>query len=200
MSQAVTVVGLTGGIGSGKSSAGRAFSELGVRVTDADQIAREVVEPGTEALARIRDHFGAGILQADGHLNRAALRAIIFASPEQKQFLEQLLHPIIRQTLMNRLAESHPCSYQILESPLLLETDQRALVDKVIVVDVSPQTQLERACLRDGNSEVQIRAIMASQMTREQRLAQADYVLDNEGLPAQLIQQVNALHQQLINT
>lgn len=192
------VIGLTGGIGSGKSSAAAHFSALGIRVTDADQVARQVVLPGSPALRAIADHFGEALIQSDGQLDRAALRAIVFADAAEKHFLEDLLHPLIRTTIVETLAQPHEQPYQILESPLLLETDQQALVDAVILVDVSPDTQIARASRRDNNTKAQVEAIMASQMSRADKLALADFVLDNEGKPEQLKQQVEALHLKLL--
>lgn len=189
------ILGLTGGIGSGKSSAGECFRALGIRVTDADQAARQVVQPGSQALQAIEAHFGSEVILPNGHLDRAALRAIIFADANEKQFLERLLHPLIREHIVNTLAEPHNQPYQILESPLLLETDQRALVTAVIVVDVNTETQIARASKRDNSDKAQIESIIASQMPRAEKLALADFVLDNEGSPAQLQQQVSALHQ-----
>ncbi|AFV00703.1 dephospho-CoA kinase [Simiduia agarivorans] len=192
------VIGLTGGIGSGKSSAAAHFRALGIRVTDADQVARQVVQPGSPALQAIADHFGEALIQSDGQLDRAALRAIVFADTAEKHFLETLLHPLIRTTIAETLAQAHDQPYQLLESPLLLETDQKALVDAVILVDVSPDTQIARASRRDNNTKAQVEAIMASQMSRADKLALADFVLDNEGKPEQLKQQVEALHLKLL--
>jgi dephospho-CoA kinase len=181
------VVGLTGGIGSGKSAVGNCFRELGINVVDADQMARRVVEPGTPALAAIANHFGEGIVLADGSLNRAALRKRIFADSDAKAWLEQLLHPLIRELTRTEL-ESSQSPYAILESPLLIEMGQNATVNRVLVVDVPEEVQVARACARDDNSETQIRAIIASQIGRQDRLAAADDVIDNtcplEELPA----------------
>ncbi|MGD9661451.1 MAG: dephospho-CoA kinase [Porticoccaceae bacterium] len=181
------VVGLTGGIGSGKSAVGNCFRELGINVVDADQMARRVVEPGTPALAAIADHFGEGIVLADGSLNRAALRKRIFADSDAKAWLEQLLHPLIRELTRTEL-ECSQSPYAILESPLLIEMGQNATVNRVLVVDVPEEIQVARACARDDNSETQIRAIIASQIGRQDRLAAADDVIDNtcplEELPA----------------
>lgn len=188
------VVGLTGGIGSGKSAVGQCFRDLGIKVVDADQIARQVVEPGTPALAEIARHFGDEILLPDGNLNRAALRTIIFTDKSAKHWLESLLHPLIRATTREEL-ESATSPYAVLESPLLLEMGQNASVNRVLVVDVPEEIQIARASLRDANSEVQIRAIIAAQMPRAKRLAAADDVLDNRGDLSALRDKVLTLHQ-----
>ncbi|UTA48881.1 dephospho-CoA kinase [Simiduia sp. 21SJ11W-1] len=192
------VFGLTGGIGSGKSTAASAFRSHGITVVDADQVAREPVEPGSPALETIEEHFGPSILTASGQLNRPALRQIIFQNPAEKQWLENLLHPIIRALIIERLQAADAGPYKILESPLLLETDQRTLVSGVILVDVSPELQIARASQRDNNTPAQIEAIVASQMPRDEKLALADYVLTNDGAPSALVEQVARLHTRLV--
>ena len=192
----MAVFGLTGGIGSGKSAVARLFRELGVDVLDADQVAREVVDIGSQALTKIAEHFGPEILNTDLSLNRAKLRNIVFSSQEQKKWLENLLHPLIRKNIEAHLAKNIQ-PYQILESPLLLETNQANLVNKIIVVDVERQVQLQRACRRDGVTEEQVNAIIDSQMSRQERLNRADFVIDNNGEIAILKAQVATLHQQL---
>lgn len=187
------VIGLTGGIGSGKSTVGKLFAQHGVEVVDADQLAREVVIPGSPALHRIAAHFGDQLLLADGSLDRAALRKLIFADADQRRWLEHLLHPLIRQLLQERLS-SCQSAYCILESPLLLETSQAELVDRVLVVDVSEATQLQRALQRDGSDEATIRGIIEAQLPRQSRLARADDILDNDGDIEQLAPQVSRLH------
>jgi dephospho-CoA kinase len=191
------VVGLTGGIGSGKSAVANCFRQLGITVVNADEASRRVVEPGSPALAAIARHFGDEILQGDGSLDRAALRARIFADAAAKQWLEALLHPLIAEWIAQRLAEAQS-SYAILESPLLLETSQHQRVKRVLVVDVPEETQIARATARDANSETQIRAIIASQLPREERLARADDVLDNSGDLASLPAKVASLHQRYL--
>lgn len=189
------VVGLTGGIGSGKSTVVRMFGELGVHWVDADDVARQVVEPGTPALARIAEHFGEDILQADGALDRARLRGIVFQAPEEREWLESLLHPMIREELTRQL---HPADYALpyvlLVSPLLLETDQHQLVEQVVVVDVPVETQLERTMARDANTREQVERIIAAQMPREQRLQKADVVIDNNRAIKEVERQVSELH------
>mgnify|MGYP001414088953 CR=1 FL=1 len=140
-----SVIGLTGGIGSGKSTVARMFGALGVHWVDADDVARQVVEPGTQALRAIADHFGESILQGNGELDRAALRQKVFEDPEQRRWLEGLLHPIIRQELIRQLSpEDYNLPYVMLVSPLLLETNQHELVERIVVVDVPEETQINR--------------------------------------------------------
>ncbi|WP_305857781.1 dephospho-CoA kinase [Balneatrix alpica] len=196
MNSPTPIFGLTGGIGSGKSAAAKFFNELGIQYVDADQLAREVVEPGQPALQAIADHFGSALIDEQGQLRRAQLRQIIFADPAAKTWLEQLLHPLIRQLLEQRLALCPP-PYGLLVSPLLFETGQDQLTQGVIVVDVSEQTQLIRTQHRDNNSPAQVRAIMQSQLPREQRLQQARWRLTNEGSLADLQSQIQALDKQL---
>ena len=188
------VVGLTGGIGSGKSTVANQFAELGVNVIDADQLSREVVEPGSKALAAIAERFGSEILTKSGELNRSALREIVFADVSERQWLESQLHPLIAELIRERIANSDS-DYCILESPLLLETTQKDLVNRVLVVDVSESTQLARTLARDGGSETTVKAIIESQMDRQQRCALADDLIDNEQSPDKLEQQVAELHQ-----
>ena len=166
------VIGLTGGIGSGKSTVAAIFQQLGVPVIDTDLLSREVVEPGEPALDSIAAHFGRDILDAGGRLDRARLRQIVFAEPAQRQWLERLLHPLITQRLRQRLASVFQ-PYCIVMSALLLETDQVKEVQRVLVVDAPEQLQLSRAMSRDNNSEQAIKSIMASQTERETRLARA---------------------------
>ena len=191
------IVGLTGGIGSGKSAVAERFRKLGIRVVDADQAARAVVEPGTPALAEIAEHFGAGVIQADGSLDRAALRKLVFEDPEERRWLEQLLHPRIGEWLREQLAGA-PGPYAILESPLLFEGSQHRMVQRTLVVDVPEEVQVARAAARDGNSAEQIRAIMAAQLSRAERCARADDRIDNSGPPDALDDQVEALHRQYL--
>lgn len=191
------IVGLTGGIGSGKSAAAERFRALGIQVVDADVCARIVVEPGKPALQAIAEHFGSAILQADGSLDRAALRQKIFADAAERQWLEALLHPLIFEEMWSQL-QAAQSSYAILESPLLIEAGQRAICQRVLVIDAAEETQLARATVRDKNSVEQVRAIMATQATREQRLAKADDVIGNDGDLAHLHAQVDTLHQQYV--
>lgn len=194
------VIGLTGGIGSGKSTIARLFGDLGVHWVDADQVAREVVEPGTSALSQIEAHFGPDILQPDGSLDRAQLRTVIFNDPDQRLWLEKLLHPIIREELRRQL---HPpeygLPYVLLVSPLLLETDQHSITDRVLVVDVPETVQIERTVIRDNNPRDQVERIIAAQMPRQERSARADVIINNDRPTAETAQQVADLHRQFID-
>jgi len=192
------IIGLTGGIGSGKSTVAEAFRQLGIETVDADQASRAVVEPGMPALAAISAQFGSQIIQADGSLDRAALRQIIFTDPAQKLWLESLLHPLIRDWIIEQLkAATSP--YVILESPLLFETDQHQLVHKTVLVDLPEALQIERACARDGNQADQIQRIIDAQMPREEKLSRADIVLDNSEPLDTLAARVTAVHQTLLS-
>lgn len=192
----MVIIGLTGGIGSGKSTVARQFGSLGVHWVDADDVAREVVEPGMPALVAIADHFGEDILTDDGALNRASLRQIVFEQPGQREWLEGLLHPIIREELTRQL---HPGDYALpyvlLVSPLLLETDQHQLAERVVVVDVPVDVQIERTMARDTNSRDQVERIISAQMPREQRVARADTVIDNSQPSESVLAEVRALHE-----
>jgi dephospho-CoA kinase len=191
------VLGLTGGIGSGKSVVAACFKKYGIKVVDADIAARKVVEPGMPALQTIAEHFGEQVLQADGTLDRAVLRSIVFNNEQQRQWLEQLLHPAIGEWIATELT-SATSAYAILESPLLLETEQRKSTHRTLVVDVSKELQIERATARDDNSREQIEAIIAAQLPREERLARADDIIDNSGSLANLESAVKTLHQQYL--
>lgn len=187
------VVGLTGGIGSGKSAVSALFEKHGITVVDADVVARQVVEKGQPALTKIAQHFGSDLLEADGSLNRAALRQRIFANPEERKWLEALLHPLIREEIQRQLrAASGP--YVILASPLLVESGQSKTVQRVLVVDAPEELQLQRAMARDANSTAQVRAVMATQATREERLRHADDIILNDKTLDELIPQVEDLH------
>ena len=194
-----SVIGLTGGIGSGKSTVARMFGALGVHWVDADDVARQVVEPGTQALMAIADHFGESILQGNGELDRAALRQKVFEDPEQRRWLEGLLHPIIRQELIRQLSpEDYNLPYVMLVSPLLLETNQHELVERIVVVDVPEETQINRTMTRDGNSREQVERILAAQMPRAARREKADAIINN-AQPLGLVEvTVQALHQRFL--
>ena len=194
---ATFVVGLTGGIGSGKTAVSDRFQALGIDVVDADIASRAVVEPGESALDDIAEHFGADVIAADGSLDRARLRALVFADEAERQWLESLLHPRINAWLRDQLAAASS-AYAMLVSPLLIETSQHRLCHRVLVVDVPESVQLERTMARDDNSEAQVRAIMAAQASREDRLARADDVVDNTAPLDTLDDVVAALHDQYL--
>jgi dephospho-CoA kinase len=191
------VVGLTGGIGSGKSAVSERFQRLGIEVVDADVASREVVRPGQPALQSIAEHFGADVIQPDGSLDRARLRGLVFANPSERVWLERLLHPLINAWIEQQLA-SAASPYALLVSPLLAETGQIRFAQRVLVVDVSEETQLARTMARDANDAAQVKAIMAAQASRESRLALADDVISNDaGLDA-LDAAVAELHQRYL--
>ncbi len=185
------VVGLTGGIGSGKSAVSDQFQSLGITIADADVAARKVVEPGTEALQRIKTHFGADILLADGTLDRAQLRGIVFADAKQRRWLEQVTVPAIMQLLDSTLKNS-TSAYSILM--LSSGRGQHPLIDRHLVVDVSPEVQLARVMARDQNPLDQVKAIMATQPSRQERLDYADDIIVNEGSLEHLKIAVSELH------
>lgn len=191
------VVGLTGGIGCGKSAVSERLAEKTIPIIDADVVAREVVAPGEPALDAIGKRFGEAVLLEDGCLNRPKLREIVFADEKQRVWLEQLLHPIIRDRILAKL-ENLESLYAVLASPLLLETDQHLLVNHVVVVDAPEERQIERTAARDNTSEDQVRAIIAAQMPREERLERADTVFDNSGDQSKLDANVASLHQALV--
>ena len=187
------ILGLTGGIGSGKSAAAEHFAALGIHVVDADHAARWVVEPGRPALASIAEHFGAQVLQTDGQLNRGALRHLIFTDPEQRRWLEALLHPLIREEIANNLAQAKS-PYAILVSPLLIESGQYTTTQRVLVIDAPQTLQMQRTLVRDNTTEQQVQAILKAQASREDRLRHADDVLVNDKDLKALQTEVERLH------
>lgn len=193
------IVGLTGGIGSGKSTIAKAFTALGIQVVDADFASRAVVEPSMPALKAIEAHFGTKLILPDGCLDRPALRQIIFSDKVHKNWLESLLHPLIRDWILSQLELALASSpYVILESPLLFEADQDLLVSEVLLVDVPVELQLARAMARDSNTKEQIQSIINAQMSRQDRLRKADLVFDNS-LPENTVpSRVQKLHQQFL--
>lgn len=191
------VIGLTGGIGSGKTAASDYFKQLGIDIVDADVAARVVVEPGTPGLNRITAHFGEDILLKTGELNRALLRQRIFSNPAEKKWLEELLHPLIAREIDRQLAETSS-PYVIFVSPLLLETQQHQRCNRILVVDAQVDTQVERAAARDNNSADMIRAIIKNQMPREARLDRADDVLLNDADIDTLHKRIEILHRQYL--
>ncbi|HHE9428790.1 dephospho-CoA kinase [Haemophilus sp. HN_Hi03] len=192
------IVGLTGGIGSGKTTIANLFADLGVPLVDADVVAREVVEKDSPLLSKIVEYFGTQILTDQGELNRAALREIVFHHDEEKQWLNNLLHPAIRERMKQQLSEQ-TAPYTLFVVPLLIENKLTALCDRILVVDVSPQTQLARSAQRDNNNFEQIQRIMNSQVSQQARLKWADDVINNDAELAQnlphLQQKVLELHQ-----
>ncbi|OZG70510.1 dephospho-CoA kinase [Hahella sp. CCB-MM4] len=189
------VIGLTGGIGSGKSAAMAAFQSLGVPCIDADQVAREVVEPGSAALTSIAEHFGADAILPDGGLHRAYLRQRVFADPIEKVWLEALLHPLINRRIRDWLTQCN-APYCILSSPLLLETRQHELVNRILLIDVPEHLQISRTMGRDSNSEDQVRAIMAAQSPRTFKRSKADDIILNDQDLTHLSDEVSKLHRQ----
>ena len=193
------IVGLTGGIGSGKSTVADAFNALGVDIIDADIIARDVVKPGQQAYEKIKNHFGASILNEDKTLNRKALRERVFKNQQDKQWLEQCLHPIIRNEI-KRQCYASTTPYCIAVIPLLIESGRYEYINRICVVDATPKLQMQRAMQRDAQTQEQIEAIIASQATREQRLEKADDVIDNTGSLTSLTQQVQHMHHFYLNS
>ena len=186
-------VGLTGGIASGKTTVSRLFEALGVPVIDTDVLAREVVAPGQPLLVQIAERFGKQVIAADGSLDRAALRTIVFADPAARTDLEQLTHPAIRALLEER-SRALRGDYQILVIPLLVETAGRTPVDRVLVVDCSEEMQIRRLQARDGSTLEQARQILSAQVSREARLAAADDVIVNDGDLAAVRDRIAELH------
>lgn len=193
----VLKVGLTGGIGSGKSTVTRRLVELGVLVIDADQVARTVVEPGEPALQEIAQAFGEGALQDDGALNRQWLREQVFDDPEARARLEAITHPRIRARLLEAMAEQSGVDYIVVDIPLLVEKGYQPLFDAIVVVDCEPEQQLERTLLRDGSDAALIKGIMQAQSSRAERLESATHVLDNRSTPENLYRQIDQLHTDL---
>ena len=191
------VVGITGGIGSGKSAVTDHLETLDITVVDADKVARVVVEPGTSGLAAIVEHFGEDILLADGGLDRAALRKIVFDNPDERKVLEGITHPRIRDEIARQLSQASS-PYVVLSSPLLLESGQNTFADYVVVVDVPEELQLKRTMARDDNSEALVKQIMAAQLDRQTRLARADTSITNDASLEQLCERVEAMHEDLL--
>jgi len=190
-------VGLTGGIGAGKSQVSRLLDSYGAVIIDADKIAREVVKPGTEGLAAVVAAFGEEILTPDGTLDRPRLGSIVFNDPEKLKTLNAIIHPLVgaRSEEIQKAADEH--AVVVHDVPLLVENDLAALYDVVVVVDASPQTQLDRLVHQRGMEEADARSRMAPQATRERRLAAADIVIDNDGSLAELEAQVTEVWQRL---
>ena len=187
------VLGLTGGIGSGKSAASNWFELQGIQVVDADIVAREVVEPGQPALIQIQQQFGDWVLLANGELNRRALREHIFKDPTARQALEAITHPAIRQSIIQQLNEA-TSPYVILVSPLLFETNQHELTNHTLLIDATEQLQIQRASQRDGQTIEQIQKIIHVQMSRQEKQKIADDIVLNDGHLDHLYAQLRSLH------
>lgn len=186
-------IGLTGGIGCGKTTVACLFAELNIPVIDADDIARQLVEKGQPALNRIALEFGPDILDADGALNRSQLKALIFSDPTKRQTLEGILHPLVYQTIQASL-EKLDAAYCIICVPLLIETGMTGFVDRVLVIDCPEEIQIERVQVRDRLAPKTIRAIIATQVPRSVRIASADDLIDNSEPDSGLAEQVKKLH------
>lgn len=191
------IIGLTGGIGSGKTTISTLFHELGVPVIDADEIARQIVQPGEFALDEIVETFGREYLTDNGTLNRKSLRELIFSDPAAKNTLEAILHPKIRKTILNQI-EKIDAPYVLLSIPLLLERGWKEMVDQVVVVDCPEEQQIERICRRDHLTTNKARAILENQIDRDSRLQAADEIIDNSGNIESLSKRVEELHQQFL--
>jgi dephospho-CoA kinase len=191
-------VGVTGGIGSGKTALTDWLSEQGIVIVDADRVAREVVQPGTPALKAIIDAFGEQYLTQDGNLDRAAMRQLVFGDEEKRLLLESITHPQIREALLDQLQRADS-AYVVLSSPLLLESGQSEMVDVSVVVDVPEEMQIQRTMARDANDKALVEKIMAAQMRRQERLQLADIVVDNSGDLSALHDRAALLHETLLN-
>ncbi|WP_434762058.1 dephospho-CoA kinase [Vibrio fortis] len=193
-----TIIGLTGGIASGKTTVADLFQEhFNIDIVDADIVAREVVAVGSDGLRQITEHFGEAILLEDGTLNRAKLREQIFSNPEDKAWLNALLHPMIRNKIEEGLTNIRS-PYGLLVAPLLIENQMQGMVDRVLIVDVPTEVQIQRTMNRDNVSEEQVKAILKSQASREQRLAIADDVIKNHTKNQDLLPQITDLHQKYL--
>ena len=188
------VIGLTGGIGSGKTTVANVFADYGIDLIDADIIAREVVAVGSVGLARITEKFGNSILLNNGNLDRSQLRTVIFSDPQHKEWLNQLLHPLIREKMLADIDRA-TSPYCLLIVPLMVENNLQTLTDRLLIVDVDQQTQIMRTQQRDNVSLEQIKSILAAQASRQQRLDAADDIICNNGDNQALLTQVAQLHQ-----
>ncbi|MGB1557763.1 MAG: dephospho-CoA kinase [Oceanococcaceae bacterium] len=195
---AALCIGLTGGVASGKSTVASAFSALGIPVIDADQVARDVVAPGSAGLQQVVAHFGSDCLNAEGGLDRTRMRQKVFADPTQRRALESILHPLIRADLIAWREALLP-PYGILMVPILIEGGFDQICDRILVVDVAEDTQIERLCQRDGVDRSLAQQMLAAQASRSQRLARADDVLLNDGPEDQIPAQVEALHSRYLS-
>ena len=187
------VVGVTGGIGSGKTAATDRFQALGITVVDADLASRIVVEPGRPALKAIEEHYGTGVISPDGSLDRRALRDIVFSNPDERKWLERLTHPLIAEEILRQIQAS-TSPYTVLASPLLLESGQSRMAQRVLVIDVPEEMQIARTASRDNTTPDSVKAIIAAQMSRQERLAKADDVIVNDQSLEALNKAVDQLH------
>ncbi len=197
MTNTPTIIGLAGGIGSGKSTIAHYFNALGIQSIDADDVARLIVQPGSICLNEIHQRHGDAILLQDGSLNRKALRTIIFNQPEERIWLEALTHPAIRQEIYRQLAEI-TSPYGLLVHPLLFETHQNSLCKQVIAIDVPRDIQIERVMLRDHIDEDNALKILATQLKNDERIARADLVIENAGNIAEMNAKVLKLHKNIL--
>ncbi|MFA0482598.1 dephospho-CoA kinase [Vibrio sp. 10N.222.55.B11] len=192
------IIGLSGGIASGKTTVANLFNEhFNIDIVDADIVAREVVALGSVGLKQITDHFGESILLDDGTLNRSRLRELIFSDPKEKQWLNDLLHPMIRDKIDSDLSKI-TSPYGLLVAPLLVENQMQGMADRVLIVDVPAEVQIERTMSRDNVSREQVASILKSQASREQRLAVADDVIKNHTKNQELLPQITDLHQKYL--
>ncbi|MEZ8369160.1 dephospho-CoA kinase [Vibrio splendidus] len=192
------IIGLSGGIASGKTTVANLFNEhFNIDIVDADIVAREVVAVGSDGLKQITDHFGEAILLEDGALNRSKLRELIFSDPPEKQWLNDLLHPMIRNKIDSDLSKV-TSPYGLLVAPLLVENQMQSMADRVLIVDVPTEIQIERTMSRDNVSREQVASILKSQASREQRLAVADDVIKNHTKNQELLPQITDLHQKYL--
>ena len=192
-----SIIGLTGGIGSGKSAAAKHFSDHGVSVVDADQASREVVKKGEPALSSISDYFGEEILNKDGSLDRSKLRVIVFKDEKKRKWLQSLMYPITNNWIIEAIEKSNS-SYTILMNPLLIESRQYKWCTRIAVVDVSVETQIHRTMTRDDNTRDQVESIIAAQVERTKRLQFADDVIDNDRSPKDLEEKIAKLHKKYL--
>jgi dephospho-CoA kinase len=188
-------VGLTGGIASGKTTVSNLFADLGVPIVDTDVISRKLLDPSEPAYHQVTAHFGAAILTPDARIDRARLREMVFSDPRQKSWLEKMLHPLIYQGCHNAMLKHAAAVYVLVVVPLLFETNFQSLVDRILVVDCSAEQQVARLMKRDGIDEILAGKMLAQQMSNAQRLSRAHDIIENDSDTADLVTQVNSLHQ-----
>ena len=193
------IIGLAGGIGSGKSTITKYFNDIGIQSVDADDVARLVVLPGSVCLNQIQQRYGEKILLSDGALNRSALRTIIFNQPEERTWIEELTHPAIRKEITKQL-NSVTSPYALLVHPLLFETKQNAICQLIVAIDVPKDIQLQRVMSRDRISQESAEKIMATQLSNSERIERADLVLENSGNIAEMNAKVFKLHKKILES